>query len=103
MAAVLLNFCLLSSVSCFLHPASAGEATQADLDEAFLLWATPRSEYAGRPQEEAYAFLTEDSNAAARTAPKFLETPSGSIRDKILTLCENLGAASVSPAFRTNF
>lgn len=92
-------FCLLSVAGC-LTSAAAWEPTPADLEEAFLLWSTPRSEYAGRPQEEAYALLTADSAAGAMVGPKFLGSPSGSVRDKILTLCENLGASSVGPAFR---
>lgn len=78
----------------------AWEPTRADLEEAFLLWATPRAEYSGKPQQDAYDLLMEDSPAAARALPKFLNTPSGSIRDKILTICENMGAQVVGPAFR---
>lgn len=78
----------------------AWEPTRADLEEAFLLWATPRAEYSGRAQEEAYQLLTADSAATARVLPRFLTTPSGAIRDKILTMCENLGAGAVGPVFR---
>ncbi len=93
------SFCLLLlfffPVSCF-----AWEPTRADLEEAFLLWASPQAEYSGRPLDEAYAILTADSAATAQILPKFLATPSGSIRDKILTMCENLGGGFVGPAFR---
>lgn len=84
----------------FPIPAGAWQSTPADLSEAFLLWATPRAEYSGNTKEDGYAILMADSPAAARVLPGFLETPSGSIRDKILTLCENMGPVPVGPAFR---
>lgn len=81
-------------------PAEGWQARDADLAEAFLLWATPRAEYSGKSQEDAYAMLMTDSMAAAMVLPRFLNSPSGSIRDKVLTLCENIGPAAVGPAFR---
>jgi len=78
----------------------AWEPTAADLEEAFLLWATPRVEYSGKAQDDAYAMLMTDSMPAARVLPRFFSSPSGSIREKILTLCENLGAEAVGAAMR---
>lgn len=94
----LLGICCIGIL--FVGPASAWESHRADLEEAFLLWATPRNEYGSKAQEEAYALLTTDTAASARVLPRFLGTPSGSIRDKILTFCENAGPAAVGPAFR---
>ncbi len=90
-------FCL--SICLFACPAWGWEARPADLEESFLLWASPRSEYSSR-QQEAYQLLTTDSAASAFVVPRFMGTPSGSIRDKILTFCENIGPTAVGPAFR---
>lgn len=98
MVLAFLFYCVVSgilSASCL-----AWEPTTADLEEAFLLWATPRSEYAGRPQEEACALMQADSPAAMMVVPKFLPSPSGSLRDKILVISENFGAGVTGPAFR---
>lgn len=91
--------CCLLPVACCLSKGWAWEPRPSDLEESFLLWASPRSEYSSR-QQEAYQLLTTDSAASALVVPKFMGTPSGSIRDKILTFCENIGPAAVGPAFR---
>lgn len=97
----LVHWCIgaLMTVVC-IADVSAWDAKPADLEEAFLLWATPKTEYSGAAKEEAYAVLTADTAAAARVLPKFMGTPSGSLRDKILTFCENAEPSAVGPAFR---
>ncbi|MBI4179589.1 HEAT repeat domain-containing protein [bacterium] len=78
----------------------AWEPTPADIEEAFLLWATPRVQFHGAAQEEAYSLMMADTVETAKVLPRLMGTPSGSVRDKILTLTEELGAGAVGPAFR---
>lgn len=92
--------CLLVGACLMPLKASAWEATRADLEEAFLLWATPRVQFSPASQEDAHDLLMKDTEEAALVLPKFFASPNGSIRDKILTLTEQLGAQAVGPAFR---
>ncbi|OGH59634.1 MAG: hypothetical protein A3G34_07380 [Candidatus Lindowbacteria bacterium RIFCSPLOWO2_12_FULL_62_27] len=99
----LLHRCLAAAYIifvCIYNNGWAWDARPADLEEAFLLWASPKAEYAGTSQLDAWTLLTADTAATARVIPKFLGTPSGAVREKILMFCENADAASVGPAFR---